>query len=376
MNKNLLFGAFALALSSTVVAQSMIAIDSSRRMYRVDRTTGATTLFGTASSNASTSAGLAYDLLNDKLYLTSTGNDSLFTLDVNTGTATLVGAYGDSTIVMHGLEYDISTGTLYGCSGSTNNNFYSIDTNTGVATVIGSTGLTSFTNLVHDVLNNVMYATNSGTDSFYSIDRATGAVTLIGPLNGPTNPNGLTYDLLTDTVYMIDNSQDQLYSIDRATGAATSIGSVGSLNILGLAIVPPTGTYDLFGGGCAGTAGVPGNVAVTTPNVGLNWTVNVTNLPFDAAIFIYGLSNTTSSLFGPLPFDMTVIGAPGCFARVDVADSFFLLGAGGTATFNALIPDDPATFVGLELFTQALSFDTVNSFGFTTSDAAAAVIGL
>ncbi|MGE3171744.1 MAG: hypothetical protein AB7O97_03900 [Planctomycetota bacterium] len=378
MHTKTLLGLAATAMSCALSAQSLISVETtnSRAVSRVDRATGVKTVYAAMSTNISTCGALAHDWINNVLYAASTSNDSLYTFDANTGEATLIGAFGDTTIVMHGMEFDSSTGTLYGVSGSTNNNLYTLDVNTGAETLVGSTGLSSFTNLCYDVLHDVMYATNSGSDSWYSIDRITGAATLIGALNGPTNPNGLAYDLATDTIYLADNSTDSLYTIDRVTGNATLIGSMGSGNVLGLVIIPPTGTYDVFGAGCAGTAGVPGNVVVATPNVGLNWIVNVTNLPFDAAIFIYGLSNTTSSLFGPLPFDMGLIGAPGCFARVDVADSFFLLGAGGTATFSALIPDDPATFVGLELFTQALSFDTVNSFGFTTSDAAAAVIGL
>lgn len=377
MHRSFLFGTVALALSTTAFAQSLVAIDSSRVLSRIDRTTGAKTPFRTVTSNASTTAGLAYDFVNNVLYLTSTGNDSVFTLDVNTGTATLIGAYGDSTIVMHGLEYDLSTGTLYGASGSTNNNFYSINTSTGAATLIGPTGLTSFNNLCYHVPSDTMYLTNSGTDSWYTVDRTTGAATLVGALGaGVSNPNGLAYDLTTDTIYMVDNSQDNLYTIDRLTGAATLIGSTGSGNLLGLVILPPTGTYTIFGSGCAGTLGVPGNVPITTANVGSVMSVNLTNLPFDAALMMLGFSNTFSTAFGPLPLDLAIAGAPGCFGRVDPEQVTFLLGAGGTVTFNLSIPDVPSVFVGFEFFTQGLVFDNSNPFGFTTSDAASVVIGL
>lgn len=216
---------------SALAAERLVAVDSSRAIYEIDMNTGAKTQIGTVSSNASTTAGLAYDRANGILYLTSTGNDSLFTLDLATGNATLIGFYGDSSLVMHGLEYDDSTGTLYGGS---NGNLYRIDKVTGLATQVGVSGLTSFTNLGYDSNNDVLYATNSGSDSFYRVDRATGAMTLIGPLATSTNPNGLAYDWSGHRMFMIDNSTDNLYTIDLATGAATIVGSTGSGNLLGL----------------------------------------------------------------------------------------------------------------------------------------------
>ena len=211
----------------------LIAVDSSRAYFEIDPATGAKTPLGTVSSNAGTTAGLAIGPSNT-VYLTSTGNDSLYTLDLGTGTATLVGAYGDAAIVMHGLEYVAATNTLYGAS-SHNNGLYEINQATGAATLIGTTGLSSFSNLGWNSDTGVMYLTNSGADSFYSIDLATAAVTLIGTLNGPTNPNGLAYDPLTGTLYLVDNSTDSFYSINMTTGAATLIGAQGSGNLLGLA---------------------------------------------------------------------------------------------------------------------------------------------
>lgn len=244
MKKTILFISLFLSMvlcASMVFAQGrMIAVDSSRALFEIDILTGAKTPIGTVSANASTTAGLAYNRATGTLWLSSTGNDNLYTLDLATGDATLVGFYGDAGIVMHGLEYDDSTNTLYGASGggTTAGFFYTVDQNNGFATFVANTGLASFTNLVYDSLNDVMYATNSNTDSFYSVNRATGAVTLIGPLNGPTNPNGLAYNSDNDTIYMVDNNTDSFYSINRATGAATLIGSMGAGNLLGLAYIP------------------------------------------------------------------------------------------------------------------------------------------
>jgi sugar lactone lactonase YvrE len=217
----------------------MYALDNARVVYTIDLSTGAKTTIGTISSNAGTTAGLAYDPISQTMYVSSTGNDSLYTLDLSTFQATLVGAYGNPTILMHGIEWDDSTGTLWGASGdgATNNNFYNINKTTGAATAIGSTGLLSFVNLGYDSANDRLFATSSSTDSFYSINRATGAATLIGALGGPTNPNGMAFNKDDGTMYLIDNSTDQLYKIDLATGTALSIGSTGAGNLLGLVYV-------------------------------------------------------------------------------------------------------------------------------------------
>ena len=99
-----------LLLVTTFVAGSiradLIAVDSNRSLYSINMTTGAKTLIGTVSANASTTAELTLDPFNNTIYLSSTGNDSLYTLDLATGTATLIGFYGDSNVVMHGLEFD------------------------------------------------------------------------------------------------------------------------------------------------------------------------------------------------------------------------------------------------------------------------------
>jgi uncharacterized protein DUF6923 len=234
MNRSLLALLFVVAVVSPGLAQPhVIAVDSSRTLYEINVATGAKTQIATVSANAGTPGGLAVGAGN-VVYLTSTSNDSLFTLNVASGSATLVGAYGDSAIVMHGLEYVPETSTLFGVS-SHNNGLYNINTTTGAATLIGTSGLTSFTNLGWSSATDVMYATNSGTDSLYTMNLATGAATLVGPLTGPTNPNGLAFDFNNSIMFMVDNNTDTFYSLNLATGAATAIGSTGTGNLLGLA---------------------------------------------------------------------------------------------------------------------------------------------
>lgn len=244
-------------LAASASADRLIAVDSSRALYELDMLTGAKTQIGTVTSNAGTTGGLAYDRVNDIVYLTSTSLDSLFTLDLATGTATLIGHYGDSAVVMHGLEYDDSTGKLYGMSSHNTGTFYEINKFTGLATQIGPvTGTLSFQNLGYNSDTDVMYLTTGGrsggiTDALHIIDRTTGLVTDIGPLLGPTNPNGLAYNWNTGTMYLIDNSTDFLYTINLATGAATAVGSTGTGNLLGLAYIPEPATFAILGLGLA-----------------------------------------------------------------------------------------------------------------------------
>ena len=87
-----------------------------------------------------------------------------------------------------------------------------------------------------------------------------------------------------------------------------------------------------------------------------------------------GFSNT-NSVFGALPFDVTVYGAPGCFGRVSTDVTTLLLGAGNTAAWNFVIPNDPG-LSGLPLYNQALVLDPgFNALGAVLSDAAGMIVG-
>jgi YVTN family beta-propeller protein len=322
--------AAAFFLLAPVAAQRLICVDSSRAIAEVDMATGTRTPLGSVSINASTTAGLAYDVNGGKLYVTSTGNDSLYVVDVTNWNATLVGAYGNPSLVMHGLEWDSSTNTLYGMS-SHDGGLYTIDTTTGLATLVGVTGLTSFHNLGYDPVQNVLWMTNSNNDTFCSIDRTTGVATLIGPLTGPTNPNGLAYNTDNQTLYLVCNNTDTLYTIDTATGLATAIGPMGSSNLLGLVYIPGNGRLSRSVHGCgAATISVTGH-----PNTGFSVTTSLANIvgfPFVG----YGL---------------TAIGVP--FCGCTIGHDWVAAAAGSSSTLT--IPATPG-LIGLSVFAQGLDF--------------------
>ena len=135
------------------------------------------------------------------------------------------------------------------------------------------------------------------------------------------------------------------------------------------------GGYGVFGLGCVGSIGVPGNVVITPPALGMPMRADFTNLAYDVLLFWLGASRSTSA-FGPLPLDLALIGAPGCPLRVSFDSPLLLTGTGGVATFQFTLPNTPS-LLAQQFFTQGLSFDPLmNPFGMVISDAAAFVIGL
>jgi hypothetical protein len=134
------------------------------------------------------------------------------------------------------------------------------------------------------------------------------------------------------------------------------------------------GGYGVFGLGCAGSAGVPGNVVRTPPAIGTTMAVDLTNLAQDLVLYFWGFSNLTSS-FGPLPLDLTPLGAPGCALRTSFDAPTVLVGTAGTASFQFAIPNNPA-LLAIQFFTQGMSIDpAANAFGLVASDAAGFVVG-
>lgn len=137
------------------------------------------------------------------------------------------------------------------------------------------------------------------------------------------------------------------------------------------------GVLNWFGDGCAGALGIPGLTPGGNERLVVGTTANITmsRMPVNTGALLFGFSNTTS-LFGPLPFDMTLLSAPGCFLRTDLVASLTVLGANnaGTATFG--IPNAPS-LAGIPLFLQGLALDpSANLFGIVMSDALAGAIGI
>ncbi|MBL8726329.1 MAG: PKD domain-containing protein [Planctomycetes bacterium] len=132
--------------------------------------------------------------------------------------------------------------------------------------------------------------------------------------------------------------------------------------------------YGFLGAGCAGSLGVPRNTVVSPPRLGQSMASNYTNLAQDVVFALVGFSRTMSGV-GALPFDLTAVGAPGCWARVSPDAVLVLVGNAGVVNFAMAIPNS-AAYLGAQLFTQGLSLDTVNALGAVASDANGAILGL
>lgn len=127
------------------------------------------------------------------------------------------------------------------------------------------------------------------------------------------------------------------------------------------------------GPGCTGSLGVP-TLASGPGQLGQPLNVTIGNLPLAAAVLIVGFSDTTSTV-GPLPFDMTNVGAPGCLLRVSLDLQYFLLGTGTSATFTGLVPDF-LSLLCVHVYLQGASFDPpANPLGIVMSNSVDVLIG-
>ncbi len=133
--------------------------------------------------------------------------------------------------------------------------------------------------------------------------------------------------------------------------------------------------FGFFGVGCPNSLGQISSLTPSgRPQIGTTLSVTVDELPTSGMIMCTGFSNTIS-VFGPLPFDATPFGAPGCSLRVSTEAVLFLQGAGNSAVWNFTIPND-AVFIGQLFFNQALVIDpAANALGSVASDAFGMMIG-
>lgn len=132
-----------------------------------------------------------------------------------------------------------------------------------------------------------------------------------------------------------------------------------------------------YGSPCATSAGPLELNSLSLPYLGLDFVQRVDNASPLAALglVIFGNSDT---LWGatPLPFDLGIVGAPGCnlYVSLDVAATVVLGGGSGTVTWT--LPNVPAA-LGAAFYTQAVVFDpsSILPFQIDMSAGRAFVIG-
>jgi hypothetical protein len=153
-------------------------------LYTVDPTTGDMTLIGSSIQLN----GLGYVDATGTMYGCDSTN--LYKVDMSTGATTLVGPMNNA-----GMMIDMATdsyGNAYGVD-VIDNNLYSIDLSTGAATVIGPIGISCYYGgMGYDKDNDVLYlAAYTGEGQLYTVDVTTGHATLVGPFQDGDEVEGL-----------------------------------------------------------------------------------------------------------------------------------------------------------------------------------------
>lgn len=222
-------------------------------LWSIDPITGDAAAVGSLGIDASF-IGMAYDVVSDTLYLTSTTNSvtGLYVVNQSTGAASLVGATGVLNIT--GLAFDPVGGVLYGGSGATDA-LYTVDQNTGVATEVGGFGVNvGGHGLGYDPAGQTLFMTDFNTDTLYELDGGTGTATTIGA-TFETQVVALAFNTTDNQLYGIDAEDDELIRLNQTTGISETVGSLGidAFNI-GMAYrpaaIPEPGTCVFLAGLC------------------------------------------------------------------------------------------------------------------------------
>ncbi|WP_182867720.1 PEP-CTERM sorting domain-containing protein [Rhodopirellula sp. JC639] len=212
------------------------------------------------------------------LFLVDGNTSSLYTVAPTSGNATQVGNLGVTASLL-GLAYDTVNDQLYMTSTSDlNSQLYRVDVTTGQANLVGDTGFQAITGLTFDSDSQVLYGGSGASDSLFTLDVLTGAATTVGSFGVDMRGHGMGYDPQTQRILMTDGSQDRLFAVDKTTGAATEIGATGLDSVAALAF--HTGENRLYGintnddtlvrlNTSTGAGEVVGNLGFDAFNVGL-----------------------------------------------------------------------------------------------------------
>ncbi|MFN3240013.1 MAG: PKD domain-containing protein [Planctomycetota bacterium] len=241
----------------------------------------------------------------------------------------------------------------------------------GVVTFTG-TGAVATPEFASVALNNPFYlpAGDYGV-ACYHIDQAGGSVQ-VSYTNGPANSPYGNADLTIHPAGVGCSSTSELgpcaFSPRLWNGRFLYETCSVSSNAAG-------GTYAI---GCANSAGVVPSLAMASlPQLGGNYEVDLdAGLGVAAAsIIVLGESKDLFNAL-PLPFDLGVIGAPGCNLAVSAdATSLLIANAGPGNLYSLPIPNDPL-LICAKFYAQAAVLDIpANTLGFVLSNAQAAVIG-
>ena len=142
---------------------------------------------------------------------------------------------------------------------------------------------------------------------------------------------------------------------------STGITDHFSLAISGSPVFGSPASYAPFGLGCPGPSGATPTLFAPpgeAPVIGASSLLRVSNLPLSVTVpvFIFGFSTTQATGPAgnyPLPFDLGVLGWPGCSQLVSLNDSVYTITTTGSADHTVTLP--PFAFLaGLQFHAQSL----------------------
>lgn len=170
-----------------------------------------------------------------------------------------------------------------------------------------------------------------------------------------------------------DNASIVSYMQSWQRGVAAGRTTLGSFGIFEGALMTRLGDHDLGSytltySGC-GTASVrPVHTGSGLAEIGRTITYRVSNaLPYGGAVLSLGLSNTAWN-GAPLPLDLGVIGATGCFMYADPYATFFT-GADSTGTASWSFVFNQAGMRGVSIYSQGYVLDAAaNAAGLRSSN--------
>lgn len=241
-----------------IAANDWLISDFESGFYSYEQGSGTASLIGEIPRSL-----IGIDFAGDgMLYgITTFGNgNDFYRINASTGESTLVGNTGLTGIIEGDLAYDATTNQLFGNYGdSMTNSLYTINLATGVATVVGPSEEDDISGLAFDQAGRLWGVdTNVGGSrvaDLVEIDKTTGDVLSRSSLgiqvNGPLI--GMDINDLTGELFMaMDNGN--FYSIDTVAGSATFVDTHGVMTATGLAygIPAPSSVLALMGAGLLG----------------------------------------------------------------------------------------------------------------------------
>lgn len=190
------------------------------------------------------------------------------------------------------------------------------------------------------------------------------------------------------TVIAQNNDPRNLYEVVRFTAPSSTVLTVEvSASSLEVASVPyslastndfvgAASSYQNYGTACAGQLGRPSLTVSQAPQIGEPWTIGVAFArPSSTATVLFGVSDT-NWLSIPLPLDLTVFNAKGCWLLASAENALPIpTDAKGTGALNLNVPN-LATLIGAKFFNQIVVADSgANGLNATFSQGGAGVIG-